>query len=93
MELDLPDLSHKRPYYCDVLEGKPLTFTTMEARILIQNNLLVVFLKSRGPLWALEGFWTQVGVATGHSAWITDFNWSPARISLSNFGFSLGTLL
>ena len=36
MELDLPELSQKRPFYYDVLEGKPFTFTTEEDRIRIQ---------------------------------------------------------
>ena len=87
MELDLPELSHKRPFYYDVLEGKPFTFTTEDDRIRIQINLLTIFLKSGGQLWALEDYWTQVGVATGHSASIADFNWSPARVSVSNFDF------
>ena len=85
MELDLPELSHKRPFYYDVLEGKPFTFTSEEDRIRIQINLLTIFLKSAGELWALEDYWTQVGVATGHSASIADFNWSPAHVSVSNF--------
>ena len=85
MELDLPDLSHKRPFYYDVLEEKPFIFTTEEARIRIQNNLLTIFLKIGGQFWALEEYWTQVGVATGQSASIADFNWSPVRISVSNF--------
>ena len=84
MELDLPELSHKRPFYYDVLEGKPFMFTTEEDRICIQINLLTIFLKSGGQHWALEDYWTQVGVATGHSASIADFNWSPARISVSS---------
>ena len=84
MELDLPELSHKRPFYYDVLEGKPFTFTSEEDRIRIQINLLTIFLKSGGELWALEDYWTQVGVATGHSASIADFNWSPAHVSVSN---------
>ena len=87
MELDLPELSHKRPFYYDVLEGKPFTFTSEEDRIRIQINLLTIFLKSGGELWALEDYWTQVGVATGHSASIADFNWSPAHVSVSSFGF------
>ena len=85
MELDLPELSNKRPFYYDVLEGKPFTFTTEEDRVRIQINLLTIFLKSGGQLWALEEYWTQMGKATGHSASIADFNCSPARISLSNF--------
>ena len=85
MELDLPDLSHKRPFYYHVLESKPFSFTTEEARIRIQINLLTIFLKSGGQCWALEYYWTQVGVATGHSASIADFNSSPERISVSNF--------
>ena len=74
MELDLPDLSHRRPLYYDVLEGKPFTFTTEEARVRIQKNLLTIFLKSGRQLWALEDYWTQMGIATGHSASIADFN-------------------
>ena len=85
MELDLPDFSHKRPFHYDVLEGNPFLFTTEEDRIRIQINLLTIFLKSGGQLWALEEYWTQVGVATGLSASIADFNWSPARISASSF--------
>ena len=46
------------------------------------------FLQSGGQLWAFEAYWTQVGIATGHSAAIADFNWNPAHISVSNFGFS-----
>ena len=87
MELDLPELSHKRPFYYDVLEGKPFTFATEEDRIRVQINLLTIFLISGGQLWALEDYWTQVGVATGHSASMADFSWSPARIFVSNFDF------
>ena len=88
MELDVPDLDFKRPFYYDVLEGKPFTFTNEESRVRIQISLLITFLKSEGQLWALEDYWTQVGIATGHSAATADFNWSPAHISVSNFGFS-----
>ena len=90
MELDMPDLSHKRPFYNDGLEGKPFIFTTEEAPIRIQIYLLTIFLKGLGQLWDLEEYWTQTGVATGHSASIEDSNWSLARISVSNFWFSLG---
>ena len=47
----------------------------------------MTFLKSGGQLWALEDYCTRVGIATGHSAAIADFNWSPAHISVSIFGF------
>ena len=88
MELDIPDLDFKRSFYYDMLEGKPFTFTTGESRVRIQINLLMTFLRSGGHFWALEDYWTQVGIASGHSAAIADFNWSPAHISVSNFGFS-----
>ena len=88
MELYVPDLDFKRPFYHDVLEGKPFTFTTEESQVRIHINLLMTFLKSGGQLWALEDYWNQVGIATGHSAAIADFNWSPAHIPVSNFGFS-----
>ena len=87
MDLDLPELSHKRPFYYDVLEGKPFKFITEEDRIRFQINLLTIFLKGGGQLWALEDYWTQVGVASGHSASIAVFNWSLARISVSNLDF------
>ena len=50
---------------------------------------MAIFLKKGGQLWASEQNWTQVGVATGHSASIADSNWSPARISVSNFGVGI----
>ena len=87
MELDLPEFLHKIPFYYDVLEGKPFMFTTEEDRIRIQINFLTIFLKSGGQLWALEEYWIQVGVGSGHSASLADFIWSPARISVSNFDF------
>ena len=85
MELVVPDLDFKRPFYYDVLEGKPFTFTTEESRVGIKMNLLMTFLKSGGQLWALEDYWTQVGIETGQSAAVADFNWSPAHLSASNF--------
>ena len=88
MELDLLDISQKKPFYHDAPEGKPFTFTTEEARIRIQISLLKTFLKSGGQLWAFEDDWTQVGVAIGYSASIAEFNWRPAHIFASNFGFA-----
>ena len=54
MELDVPDLCYKRPFYYDVIEGKPFTFTTESTRIRIQIELLLIFLNSGGQLWALD---------------------------------------
>ena len=88
MELDVPDLDFKRPFYYDKLEGKPFTLTTEESRVRIQINLLMTFLKTGGQLWALEDYWTQVAIATGNSAAFADFNWSPAHNSVEIFGFS-----
>ena len=90
MELDLPDLSQKRLFSYEVLEAKPFIFTTEEACIRIQITLLIIFLKSGGQFLSLDDYWTQVGGAIGHSASIADFNWSPADISVSNFGFASG---
>ena len=50
IELDVPDPCYKRPFYCDVIEGKPFTFTTESTRIRIQIELLLIFLKSGGQL-------------------------------------------
>ena len=73
MKLDVPDIDHRKPLYCDVLDGKPFTFTSGESLIQIQIYLLLILLKSGGQLWTLVDYWTQVGVATVHSASITDF--------------------
>ena len=83
MELDVPDLCYKFPFYYDVVEGKPFTFTTESTRIRIQIELLLIFLKSGGQLWALDDYWTQVGVLTRHSAATADFTWSLSDISVS----------
>ena len=82
MHLDVPELDHKRPFYYDVVEGKPFTFTSANSRTLIQIELLLIFLRGGGQLWTLEEYWTQVGVLTGHSASTADFNWSSSYISV-----------
>ena len=83
MHLDVPELDHKRPFYYDVVEGKPFTFTSASSRTLIQIELLLIFLRGGGQLWTLEEYWTQVGVLTGHSASTADFNWSSSHVSVS----------
>ena len=83
MHLDVPELDHKRPFYYDVVEGKPFTFTSANSRTLIQIELLLTFLRGGGQLWTLEEYWTQVGVLTGHAASTADFNWSSSYISVS----------
>ena len=83
MHLDVPALDHKRPFYYDVVEGNPFTFTSASSRTLIQIELLLIFLRRRGQLMTLEEYWTQVGVFTGHSASTADFNWSLSYISVS----------
>ena len=83
MHLEVPELDHKRPFYYDVVEGNPFTFTSANSRTLIQIELLLIFLRGGGRLWTLEKYWTQVGVLTGHSASTADFNWSSSYISVS----------
>ena len=82
MHLDVPELDRKRPFYFDVVEGKPFTFTTASSRNLIQIELLLIFLRGGGQLWTLEEYWTQAGVLKGHSASTADFNWSSSYISV-----------
>ena len=50
MHLDVPELDHKRPFYYDVVEGKPFTFTSANSRTLIQIELLLIFLRGGGQL-------------------------------------------
>ena len=54
MHLDVPELDHKRPFYYDVVEGKPFIFTLASLRTLIQIELLMIFLRGGGQLWTLE---------------------------------------
>ena len=56
MELDVPELCYNRPFYYDVIEGKPFTFTTESTRIRIKIELVLIFLKSGGQLWALDDY-------------------------------------
>ena len=83
MHLDVPELDHKRPFYYDVVEGKPFIFTSASSRTLIQIELLLFFLRGEGQLWTLEEHWTQVGLLTGHSVSTADFNLSSSHISES----------
>ena len=83
MHLDVPELDHKPPFYYDVVEGKPFTFTSANSRTLMKIELLLIFLRAGGQLWTLEEYWTQVGVLTGHSASTAEFNWSSSYISVS----------
>ena len=84
MELDLLDLDFKKPFYYNLLEGKPFTFTREDSGVRIQINLPMTFLKTGngGQLWALEDYWTQAGIAVEHSASIADFILSHAHISV-----------
>ena len=72
-----------------MIQEKPFTFTTESTRIRIQMELLLIILNSGGQLWALDAYWTQVGVLTGHSAATADFHWSPLHISVSVRCFDL----
>ena len=56
MHLEVPELDHKRPFYYDVVEGKPFTFTTASSRNLIQIELLLIFSSGGGQLWTLEEY-------------------------------------
>ena len=80
MHLEVPELDHKRPFYYDVIKGKPFTFILANSRTLIQIELLLILLRGGGQLWTLKGYWIQVGVLTGHSASTADFNWSASYI-------------
>ena len=83
MHLDVQEWDHKRPFYYDVVQGKPFIFTSASSPTLIQIELLLIFLRGGGQLWTLEEYWTQVGVLTGHSASTADFNWSSSYFYVS----------
>ena len=56
MELDVPDLCYGRPLYYVVIEKQLFTFTTESTRIRIQIELLLIFLKGGGQLWAPDEY-------------------------------------
>ena len=60
----------------------PFTFTSASSPTLIQNELLLIFLRRGGQLWTLEEHWTQVGVLMGHSVNTADFKWSASYNSV-----------
>ena len=49
-ELDVPDLYCNRPFYYDVLERKPFSFTSEKSGIRMQTNLMMIILKGGGSL-------------------------------------------
>ena len=50
MHLEVPELNHERPFYYDIIKGKPFTFISASWRILIQIELLLIFLGGGGQL-------------------------------------------
>ena len=76
MNCELPGVDYKRPFYYDVVEGKPFVFTKGEDRVRIQLQLLTIFLKGEGNFRILDELWTQVGIVTGNSASSSEFKWS-----------------
>ena len=56
MHFDGTELDHKRPFYYDVVEGKPFTFTSASSRTVIQIELLLILLRRGGQLWTLEEY-------------------------------------
>ena len=83
MDLDVPGLCRTQPFYYNVVEGKFFTYYTETSRIRIQIELLLSFFKSGAQLWALEQYWNQVKLMTGHSASTADFNYSSSNIAVS----------
>ena len=43
-------MDHKHACFYDVLEGKPIMFTSVEDRIRIQLQFLTIFLKNGGQI-------------------------------------------
>ena len=83
MHFDVPNLEYRRPFYYDLAERKPFTFTTGSARVSMQIESLMIFLEGGGKLWTLEEYWTQEGVLMRHCASTANFNCSSGYISVS----------
>ena len=81
LKFDVPELDHQRPYYYDVVEGKPIAFTSESVKTRIQIHLFITSLRSGAEIWSLEENWTQVGMLTGNFASTSDFSRSPEPIS------------
>ena len=83
MLLQVADLDHKRPFYYDVIEREPFTFTSASSRTMMQIELLLIILRKECELWTLEDYWTRVGVLTGHLVSTADFKWRASYVSLN----------
>ena len=90
IDYEVLEFESKRPFYYDVVEDKPFTFTTKKDRVGFQIQLLMTNLTSGGELWDLEDYWTQVGLLTGHSATVADFSGIPERMSVGYKFFNMG---
>ena len=88
LDWEIREMSHKRPSYYDVLQGKPFVFTSVEDQVRIQIQLLTTFLKGGGQFWVLEDFWNQVGILTCNASLTSHFNWSHEHISVSSWSIS-----
>ena len=50
MHLEVPEVDHKRPFFYDVVEGKPFTFNLASSRTLIQFEIAVDFPQRMRPI-------------------------------------------
>ena len=83
MDWEVPEVDRKRPFCCDVLEGKPFMFRSVEDWTRIELHVLTVFLRVGGQSWVLEGFWPQVEILTGNCAATCDFKRNREHISVT----------
>ena len=96
--LDVPELDHKRPFYYDVVEGKPFIFTSASSRTLIQIELLLIFLRGGGQLWteallsAISGDATIICCGGSNANFVKVLNKSPGRKAGVQYPFALAPM-
>ena len=57
MHLEFPEFNHEHPTYYDVIEENLFTITSESSRVLVQNELVIIFLQTRVNC----GLWWRIG--------------------------------
>ena len=71
---EILEVDHNRLCSYEMLQGVPFMFISVKDRILIQLQLLTLFLKIGGQLRKLAFFWMEVGILTGNASSTSDLS-------------------
>ena len=81
---ELVDIGQKLPFYDEYMAGADHMSSSSENRDRIQISVLGRFLPAYVDIDILRSFWRDFGVVVHHQSLLTDFNWTKARLTVSN---------